>query len=88
MESQKRPADLQKRPTKEPYKRDLQKRPTKKTGICNKRPANETYKRDLQKRPTKETYKERAKKKIACCIQNDLYTAGPRRALALISSHM
>jgi len=42
--------DLQKRPTKETYKRDLPKRPS---SLSAPQPA-----KDLQKRPTKETNKE------------------------------
>jgi len=60
--------DLQKRPTKETYKRDtFPLRVLYGPSVClttetykrdlQKRPTKETYKRDLQKRPTKETYK-------------------------------
>ena len=51
-------AQLQKRPTKETYKRDLCRitREAYRKDL-RKRPTKETYKRDLQKRPTKETYK-------------------------------
>jgi len=51
--------DLQKRPTKETYKRDLQYRSIKRKKylVIAAQMSKETYKRDLQKRPTKETYK-------------------------------